>query len=34
VRPDEISEVRDLLDMFVQEVFGSLPWKDQRGKGG
>jgi SRSO17 transposase len=34
VRPDEITEVRDLLNDFVQEVFGSLPRKDQRGKGG
>lgn len=30
----EIAEVRGLLDGFVQEVFGSLPRKDQRGKGG
>ncbi|WP_425545965.1 IS701 family transposase, partial [Agromyces neolithicus] len=30
----EIAGVRDLLDEFVQDVFGSLPRKDQRGKGG
>jgi SRSO17 transposase len=34
VQPDEIAEVRGLLDQFVQEVFASLPRKDQRAKGG
>jgi SRSO17 transposase len=34
VRADEIDEVQGLLDAFVQDVFGSLPRKDQRAKGG
>ncbi|TFD81649.1 hypothetical protein E3T53_01175 [Cryobacterium psychrophilum] len=34
MQPNEISEVRDRLDEFVQKVFGSLPRLDQRGKGG
>ncbi|KRE50915.1 hypothetical protein ASG92_26395 [Arthrobacter sp. Soil736] len=34
MQADEIAEVRALLDGFVQEVFASLPRKDQRSKGG
>lgn len=29
----ELTQIRDDLDAFVPEVFGSLPRKDQRGKG-
>jgi hypothetical protein len=34
MRTDEITGVRGLLEEFVQEVFASLPRKDQRAKGG
>src|SRR3954466_4106106 len=33
MRSDEIADVRDLLEDFVQDVFASLARKDQRGKG-
>src|SRR4051794_6550696 len=34
MRFDEIADVRDLLEDFVQDVFASLVRKDQRDKGG
>lgn len=34
MRADEIDTIRDQLDAFVQDIFGSLPRKDQRAKGG
>ncbi len=34
MRADEVDQVRELLDAFVQDVFGSLARKDQRAKGG